>query len=133
MYAFMNNKAKADIVTIKFTNTVAANTYNDMYAVNISSYIDDANNYVVISAGEYIKRDGKTDTSNDIERWIYNNVNFTTDSNGLLRAIRIFPTVKVYNDSTTRKIQYTLFNSTAYSRNVDFIVVLMRKGDVVTG
>ena len=142
MFAFMNNKAKADIKVLEFSHDVGIRQYGQRFTEDISSYIDDADNYIVISSAQYITRGGFTDSKPLLEKWISSYDLFgkkvpagasdTSTSNMFYYDSDIHPEIYLYNDSGNRYIAYNIFNASDRPRPVKFRVVLMRVGDVVS-
>lgn len=136
MFAFMNNKAKAEIKVIEFTHTVNLRDYHATFTDEITQYIDNADNYVIISAGEFINRDGYSDQSTAplVEKWFYGYDYAESNTDGVIINVDNFPSGKwglyIYNDGSKRYIKYHLFNASGRQRTVKFRVVLMRVGDV---
>lgn len=131
MYAFLESKAKADIKVIEFTKLMEARqqtTFTD----DISSYIDNADNYIIIGASFFIQ-DGAGSSKTNAEKWFSFYSEAGKNSSNVVTDVAIFPKPVLYNANSKRYIQYVLVNATGIHRtNVKFRVVLLRIGDMIT-
>lgn len=133
MFLFRDNKAKAEVKVIEFTQNVSANTFYDTnYTKDISSYIDNADSYVIVSAAMKITRNGYTDTNETIEKWLPLYVHIQFSGTGALQGFGYYPGVALYNSGSKAYVRYGLFNDTSKTRPVKFRVAMMRAADAVS-
>lgn len=128
MFAFMENKAKADIKVIDFTKSMNPREESS-YDEDISAYIDDADNYIVISCAQYITRSTWTDTMDVIAKWRYQYVSRTAD---ITYVADVWPIIRLYNSDSKRYLHFSAYNATDRPRDVIVRVAFMRVGDKVS-
>lgn len=134
MFSFMNDKSKADIKVLEFfdKNTeVGARSYFQA-TVDISQYIDDADNYMIVGEAFYLLKNSASETGPFIEKWFSCLSDFHKASTGYVYEVLVFPLdCSFYNSGSRRYLQYTLMNITTAPRKAKLRVMLMRIGDVI--
>lgn len=133
MFAFMENKAKADIKIFETMLYTEPDKISGVI-VDVSQYIDDADNYVILSWGQFVMLDGGALTSPMIDKWYYSAPKKkykAIDNSPVVEDVTI-PEVKLYNLNSARRIEIQWYNGTNAARRVKARVVLMRVGDVIT-
>ena len=126
MFAFNDDKSKAPIITLEFTNSVSLRT-SAYFTNDISSYLSgSADDYALISACQYIPKASSSDTSEYAGKWLFLHSLKSTNSENVMTNFNIFPTVQYYDDGNTRKVTYSVRNETSTTRNVKTRLVFLK-------
>ena len=118
---------RADIKILDFTREMAAREDRTVEA-DISAYIDDADNYIVLSCAQYITRGTWTDTRDVIAKWRYQYVSRTDPD----YVADVWPIIHLYNSDSKRYLHFSAYNATDRPRDVIVRVVLLKKRTVIS-
>ena len=125
-----------DIITLEFSHNVTYRDYGSYFTDEITQYIDNADNYMIISAVQYITVDGQAGLTPLVEKWIYGYDYWDNSGSNSSLNIETFPNGKnglyIYNDNNKRYIYYHLFNASGRTRHVKFRVMLKRVRNLIT-
>lgn len=135
MFAFMNNKAKADIKVLELYDPNNMIDYHGWRKVifDISQYIDNADNYMIIGAEQYLMKNYASETGALIEKWFSCLSDVHMAAEGYVKNVQLFPTdYALYNSGSQRLIQIMMINPTSVDRKAKIRVMLMRIGDVIS-
>ena len=133
-YGFNDDKSKAEVYSkddfvIVEVESLVDRRQDAENTVNITEYIDDANNCALISSQFFIDSSPSGGSMVYVGKWISLHGVFTSDANGYLRDAKVFPEIYVYNDdSDGRKVyaKYTVRNESDRPRTVKMRLVFLR-------
>lgn len=131
MFAFLDNKAKADFKVLEYTKTIDPRN-GSTETIDVSQYIDDADNYAIISCAEYAARGSWPDGNTDIDKWLYHFWTIASSGGQGVSSIEVRPNAKLYNSDSKRYLFFKMYNYTDRPRDIKIRFVLMRVGDVIT-
>ena len=136
MFAFMNNKAKADIKVLEIYDQNNSIDGHDAYwsaTLDVSQYIDNADNYMIIGAAQYYVKNSSSDNDPFIERWYTSFNSMHISPQGYLTDAYVSPCdLSIYNSGSQRLLTFRLRNATSHERKIKLRVMVMKIGDVIS-
>ena len=129
MFLFQNNKAKAEIKVLEFSKNLSARQYDVWYTEDITSYIDNADNYMIIASAQ-ISMNGLARNEYS-KKWMPAFFEMAVSGN-YITDVDNYPAMLLYNDGTSVKLKFRLCNPVDLAGVVKFRVALMRVTDVIS-
>lgn len=134
MQEFNSLARNEDIVTLEFNdpNLIDPRTYRES-TLNISSYIDDADKYIVVGAEIQLVKKGSSDTYFYAGKWVSNYMDPHLGSDGNVKMVRSFPyDITIYNNGSSRYIHYLIWNWDTDERAINVRIMLKRIRNMIS-
>ena len=129
MFLFRNNKGKAEIKILEFSKTLDYRQYGVEYTEDITAYIDNADNYMIIGSAQISK--AGVPRNKYYNKWVPAYLGETVSSS-YLTEVEDYPALMLYNDGSSVKLYFKLYNAVDVRGTVKFRVALMRVADVIS-